>query len=141
MKKLILMLLPFLLTFSCKTTKPVSPDTFQGNQLIFGNGGGVANQVTEYTLLENGQLFLKKSGGEERKEIKKLKAKMVKGIFSRAEKLNIDKTVFNHPGNMTFFVTLKLPAGSHTIQWGDNDYTVPPDILSFYNYLFVCIHP
>ncbi len=133
--KLILTVLFFLpLLFSCKQAQ-FTPKNYKGYQLVAGTSGGVTGMMKEYVLLGNGQLFLSKGLKGEWKEVRKLKKSKTKDIFNKAEELGLGTLKFNHPGNMTSYLILKLPPRSNEIKWGEPGISPPDGVSAFYNYL------
>lgn len=112
-----------LMLSSC--TKQANPLTYTRNQLIFGSGGGFANQVNEYRLLENKHLFFRKNNDSTFKDLGKQKAKTMKKLFEESEVLFQENTGFNEPGNMYYFVKLQKNSQTQSIVWGSLHAQVP----------------
>ena len=132
--RLLSMAAVLLLLNSCHLQR-YTPATFPGKQLTFGSGGGFTGQVTEYTLLENGQLFLNNTLTKEIKQVQRLGWKKRKWAFAEAEKLNLDQLSFNHPGNLYYFIQVKQGETSHRVTWGDPTAATPPQLEEFYRQL------
>lgn len=98
--------------------KHTNPLTYTKKQLIFGSGGGFANQVNEYRLLENKHLFFRKNDDTTFKDLGKQKAKTVKKLFEASEMLFQGKSGFNEPGNMYYFVRLQKDNQTQSVVWG-----------------------
>jgi hypothetical protein len=127
-----LFILPLL--FSCKSTQ-YTPKNYNGAQLVIGSSGGVTGMMKEYVLLDNGQLFLSKGLNGEWKEFSKLKKTKTREIFSSAAELGLGTLKFKHPGNVTYYLTLKQPPRSNEIKWGEPGVPPPDGIIAFYSYL------
>jgi hypothetical protein len=112
-----------------------TPATFPGKQLTFGSGGGFSGQVTEYTLLENGQLFQHNTLTKEMKQLRRLGWKKRRWAFAEAEKLNLNKLSFNHPGNRYYFIQVKKGDATHRVTWGNPTEVTPPQLEEFYQQL------
>ena len=99
----------------CKTTKHNLSD-YEGDQLVFGSGGGFTGMVKELTVLPNGQLF--KGFGPQPDEQEKIKRRKAKKLFKKAAKLDLINTKFNKPGNMYYFIRYKQGDQVNEITWG-----------------------
>lgn len=119
----------------CKTTKVQSPEIFNKRKITFGSGGGFAGTITEYCLLENGQLFGKNSKMNKWQSIDTLHQNQVKQYFKQIENLNLLDIKFDMPGNWSYFVTINDGSKDHKIQWSMEQKPSHADIESFYNIL------
>lgn len=97
----------------------ILPDSYEKNQVIFGNGGGFTGKWTYYYLLENGELY--KNNGFEKtyKQLKKIDRKKVKEIFNKITEIDFENIKFNHPSNMTYFIEFKNKDKAHRVSWGN----------------------
>jgi hypothetical protein len=125
------------LSFSCKSTH-YTPRTYRSAQITVGSSGGVTGSIKEFTLLDNGQLFVSKGVTGEIKEMKAVGRSETNRIFKRAEEAGLATLKFNHPGNMTYFLILRNPSKSNAIKWGESGISPPPGSkgilrLSFYS--------
>jgi hypothetical protein len=92
--------------FSCKSTKNIEPNAFEGRQIRFGSGGGFTGAVTQWALLDNGRLWGATGAPNAKMEsLAKVSKKGVAKIFSMADSLDWSRPV-NAPGNMYRFVEL-----------------------------------
>lgn len=98
--------------------KQTNPLTYTKDQLIFGSGGGFANQVNEYRLLENKHLLFRKNNDTTFTDLGKQKAKTVKKLFEASEMLFQETSGFNEPGNMYYFVRLLKDQQTQSVVWG-----------------------
>ena len=140
MKKItqLLFLLILASTFSFCKVKKYTPVDYPKGQIIFGSGGGFAGTVTEYVLLENGQLFTKKSLEGEYQNVKKLERNVVKQMFNNISFLKIEEVELNEPGNMYYYLQIKNKNSDHRIVWGGSQ-PAPKEIKNFYNTLnYLC---
>ena len=112
-----------------------TPATFPEGQLAFGSGGGFTGQVTEYTLLENGQLFETNSLTKETRELKRIGALARRQLWAATERLELQKRDFNHPGNQYAFLQRKRGETTHRVTWGSPGHPVPDDIRAVYQQL------
>lgn len=128
----------FLLTiaysFSFCKTQQYTPADYQKGQIVFGSGGGFTGGVTEYALLENGQLFSKANMGADFVAVKKLKSNLVTQLFKNIEVLKLKEVQLNDPGNRYYFIQIKGKDIDHKITWGNNE-TAPKQVTSFYKIL------
>jgi hypothetical protein len=128
------------LLFSCKSTH-YTPKTYKAAQLTIGSSGGVSGTIREYILLDNGQLFMSKGINGELKELRKIGKGETARIFKKADELGIGTLKFNHPGNMTYSLTLKKSSGTNAVSWGESGIPAPTGIKEFYDYLVSLVQP
>lgn len=153
MKRLLLTLLAFLLVSTeffvqaqgihdaasnvatVRKTVPVStPATYQGRQIMVGNGGGFTGFTTTYYLLQNGKLFGRRSRDTTFTFIRQRSTATTKRMFSRVENTcKIKKTKFNNPGNRYKFVRWRKGKLEYAVTWGDVGKTVPASYSTFYD--------
>lgn len=132
-KQILLFLSIISLLVSCSSSANVTNDP-GGRILVFGNGGGFTGIYTNYQLDENGNVSAL-SADSTLKLIKKLRKKQTRDIFARADKIIIAQPSFNHPGNMTWFITYQVNGAENKYAWGDANISVPSEIKDFYNQL------
>lgn len=123
-----------MLTLSCSRTT-YTLENLPDAQITFGKGGGFTGAVTEYTLLENGQLFKKDGVGKEMLEIKSTKRKMAKKVFQQMNELKLMEKNFNHPGNIYYFIRCKANGQENYLSWGASDHQPDDQLKSFYEKL------
>ncbi|GAB4032870.1 FAD-binding oxidoreductase [Spirosoma jeollabukense] len=153
MKRLLLTLLAFSLVLSglcvqaqgihvtvsnvatVRKTVPVStPATYQGRQILVGNGGGFTGFTTTYYLLENGKLFGRRSRDTTFTLIRRQTSTTTKRMFSQIENAcKIKKTKFSNPGNTYKFVRWRKGKLEYTVTWGEAGKTVPASYPKFYD--------
>jgi len=122
------------LSFSCKSTK-YTPANFPESQITFGSGGGITGLVTDYTLLENGQLFKRNSRDNEFEALPKIKSKLTKQMFKNYNFLGIGDFTTNDPGNMSYFIQFKDKDNKeHKITWNDQS-EVDDKVKTYYSLL------
>lgn len=135
--KTILLTLTLLATaflfFACKHTKYV-PGNFPDRQLRWGSGGGFAGKETSYTLLDNGQIFVRDKGGQ-LTETGKTKGKKAKALYGMIETLGLFNLDFKYPGNTYDFVEVLSGDSVQRISWGAKDKPVDPKIKDFFGQL------
>lgn len=132
-----LIIITLLLT-ACQAQKFTTAN-LPDKQLIFGSGGGFTGKVTQYILLENGQVFTSDGPDSENKELKIIDKKTALKLFDEAEKLHLEDRDFNHPGNMYYFLEFKRDATPEKVTWGIPSESTPQDLLDFYQRLQTAI--
>lgn len=136
MKTILILLTLFASAFlwiACKQTK-YAPGNFPDKQLRWGNGGGVVGKETTYTLLDNGQIFVRDMGGP-LTEKNKVKDKKAQAMYAMIETLGLQKIDFQHPGNVYDFIEVLSGDSVHRISWGEKDVPVDPKIKDLFNQL------
>lgn len=128
-----------LFTFS-SCTKYANPLDYTRKQLIFGSGGGFANQVNEYRLLENKRLYARKNNDSTFTSLGRQKAKIVKTFFKESDVLFQEKMTFNEPGNMYYFVRLKQQNQTQSVVWGRPNSEAPEKIKELHKLLMNLVH-
>ncbi len=126
--------LPILFFFfwSCKSYQPLNwPD----KRLLFGSGGGFTGAVTEFILLENGQLFTHTGVETQYKELKKVGRRTTKNLFSRAAQLKELDAGVNQPGNIYYFISDFQTGKERRIAWGAHDVPVSETVKELYREL------
>lgn len=133
-----LFLLPVLF-FQCNSGKHL-PDNLPDKQLFFGDGGGITGGMTEYILLENGQLFKRNSlaataepGAWE--ELKRVKKKTAVELFEKFESEKFQSLSFEEPGNRYYFLGRVQEKELTRLTWGNPNFTLPDSVETFYRSL------
>ena len=135
--KAILILLTLLaavfLWLACKQTK-YAPGNFPDRQLRWGSGGGFAGKETTYTLLDNGQIFVREMGGA-LTEAGRIKDKKAKAFYDMIGTLGLDTLHFQHPGNLYDFIEVLNGDSVNRISWGEKNIQVDPKIRDLFRQL------
>ena len=130
-KKIFLFLSGFLaMVFGCKTNQ-YTIDNFPPQQIRFGGGGGFTGHVTEYILLENGQVFKHYPLREDTTEIKALKKKEAQALFEKADSLQILTLKHHYPGNMYYYINHQTAEANNTITWGLPDHPISDTLYQY----------
>lgn len=117
-----------------KTAHAPTPASYTGRQLLVGNGGGFTGFSTMYYLLDNGQLFSRRSQDTIYRVLGKLTPTDTKRAFATVETTGrIKKVSFNKPGNTYRFVGWKKGKQQYTVTWGAPSATVPTTYSTFYD--------
>lgn len=116
-----------------KTTKALTPATYKGRQVAVGSGGGFAGFSTTYYLLDNGQLFGRRSQDTAFTLIGKQTSTNTKRVFATVEdKCKVKTTRFDNPGNVYKFVQWRKGKQDYKVAWGAPGTTVPVNYPKFY---------
>lgn len=135
MKKLILFSLlsvGFLLFSQCKSAVRYTPGNLPAEQLHWGYGGGFSGMETAFVLLRNGQIFRRKGAGGILEEVKTVKPRRAKELYSLFDK-ELKRYDFNRPGNVYSFVQWQEGSNIRRIAWGDDRYPVEQKAKDFFN--------
>ena len=138
------LLLGFILIISCCTPqqKVTKSADWKGASLKFGSGGGFTGASTIYTLLPNGQLFVRTGvvdGVED--EIPSISKKRAKTLFSTASKIKWVHERVSNPGNMYSTITYNTGKQAYEMTWGDGKYFPPADIQQLFKDLNSILPP
>lgn len=133
--KTIVLLLAFSATgfFACKPAR-YTTENLPDRQLRWGNGGGYVGKETTYTLLDNGQVFVRETGGKIA-EAPTAKPKKAKALYETMESLGLSALDFQHPGNTYHFIEVLNGTNINRISWGEKGYTVDPNVQDLYKQL------
>lgn len=112
-----------------------NPLTYTKNQLIFGSGGGFANQVNEYRLLDSRYLYSRRNNDSTFKELGKQKSGTVKKLFKESEAFFKEAQEFNQPGNMYYYIRLQKGYQTQSLVWGRPDTKAPEKATGLYRHL------
>ncbi len=120
------------LSYSCKT---YDANELPDEQLQFGNGGGFTGMTTEYTLLKNGQIFIRqgRADGGEQKELGQVKAAQAKAIYAAWETNDLLREEISQPGNRYYFICMKKDTMEYRQSWGSSGYTPDTSITAIYD--------
>ncbi|MEO0044068.1 MAG: hypothetical protein RL329_3516 [Bacteroidota bacterium] len=124
-----------LISFHCAGQKKGTLDKLPKNQIVFGAGGGFGGTVSEFCLADDGQLF-EKTSKTDYQRLKTVDKKIVKAHFARLDSLALQRVLFNQPGDIYYYITLRRPkTDEHQVLWGKTDRPVRADIQQFYDSL------
>lgn len=132
MRFLPLLLLLFLFV-SCSTNRYTNPTIYPDARINFGNGGGFSGMVTEYVLLDNGQLLKKLTQVDSFEMVTTIDKNQTTQLFENYKFLNIGSLQYNQPGNMYRFLRFEHQDTKHQIIWSGNQYPEQyPNLKIFY---------
>ena len=124
-----------LILFSCKTKKEAT-DPSKAPSITWGSGGGFTGKEVSFALTENGQIFKHEGlNAGQSLEMKAVKAKVAKAMFSSAKELNLSEIALNKPGNMYYFIEFPGAEKPIRITWGDGETEVPQKLKDFHRVL------
>jgi len=133
-KKLLSILLLVGLFSSCKTTEhqlDELPDTY----LSYGSGGGFAGSLDEIFIFENGQVLESKTFVDSTIVHPKVKKSEVKSLIDYVLKENLLTYKMFKPGNLYYFINIKIDGAENRIVWGVERGNTPERIAPLYNKL------
>lgn len=117
---------------ACKSKKTVI-DPMTAPSIVWGNGGGFTGKEVSFRLLQNGKIYKTEGlNSGMQLELKPIKAKVAKAMFSAATELNLNEVALNAPGNMYHFVELQRDGKPYRITWGDKEAELPQKVKDFY---------
>lgn len=122
---------------SCASSGKVSDDSTHP-RLIFGNGGGFTGNYTSYQLQDDGRVYSMLPDSS-RQKINRIGKKQTRSILTQADKLKLAHPAFNHPGNITWFISYQTINEIIEYKWGDINVPVPTEIKDFYNQLITTV--
>jgi len=135
MTKLCLFLSMTFLLIQCKSKDYLTPYEYEGRVIDFGSGGGFTGKVKQYTIMDNGQVFINADKEGFVDGLKKLGKDQVKQVFNSYDQMNFDQMNFNNPGNLYHFITMKSNGTTHKLTWGDKETKAPNELEVFHNIL------
>ncbi len=107
---------------SCSTTRYTNPAEYPNARINFGSGGGFSGMVTEYVLLDNGQLLKKMMQADSFEMVTTVDKNQTTQLFENYKFLNIGNLQYNQPGNMYSFIHFHHENTEHKIIWPGNQY-------------------
>lgn len=116
----------------CKHPTKFTADALPDRQIRWGKGGGFVGKETTYTLLENGQIFLRDMGGP-LSALDSVKRRKAKALYDTAQHLGLSRLDFKHPGNTYQFIEVMQDNQLQRISWGDAQHPVDPAIATLFS--------
>ncbi|WKN42608.1 hypothetical protein [Tunicatimonas pelagia] len=124
----------FLFSLSNCQRASFQPETIDQHYITFGKGGGMANQVSTYYILQNGRAYQHNNLTKEYKSLPRLNKAERKQVFSQAEALPGTAFGSKEPGNIYYFLTIHTDT-VRQCTWGRQGFTPADSLTSFYEYL------
>lgn len=122
-----------LFCYSCKSPQQRFSE-YQGSVITLGYGGGFSGEYKEYSLLENGGVYLFNTLSKEREYFGKLDSNVTKQLFKNYINLGLNKKILNNPGNMSYYIVYKDDKIDHKLLWSNMD-KINSDLRIFYEIL------
>ncbi|MBK7935911.1 MAG: hypothetical protein IPJ82_01920 [Lewinellaceae bacterium] len=119
--------------FACKPTQ-YTTENLPDRQLRWGSGGGYVGKETTYTLLDNGQVFVRETGGK-LAETTNTKPKKAKVLYETMGTLGLSTLDFQHPGNIYNFIEVLNGTDINRISWGEKGHAVDQQVQDLYRQL------
>lgn len=130
-------LLTLLFLMACRTTQYTHPADYPNASISFGSGGGFSGMVTEFSLLDNGQLLKKLATQDSFEMLKTIDRKLAKQIFDNYTFLNINQIDHQQPGNLYRFIKYHSGETQNEIVWAPGN--APTDNLTLFNNILMGI--
>ncbi len=116
-------LLLFLLLFAaCSSSRYINPTEYPDARINFGHGGGFSGMVTEYVLLDNGDLLKKLTQVDSFEIVTTIDKDQTTQLFENYKFLNIESVDCNEPGNMYRYIHFHHEDTDHKIMWSSGQY-------------------
>ncbi len=119
---------------SCKSTEHTLeklPDTY----LSFGSGGGFAGAHDETFFFENGQVLMSKTFVDSTIVLPKVDKSEISALINQILDENLLTYKLFDPGNMYYFLKMKIDGAEAYIVWGNKREQCPPELRNIYNKL------
>ncbi len=116
--------------FSCKSMEQ-SFDDYKGKIITIGFGGGFTGEYKEYSLLENGDMFLYNTTSKKRTYLGKVEKNVAEQMFENSKMLNLPKYRLNKPGNMNKYIKFRINQVENKILWSKSE-DINSDLNTFY---------
>lgn len=134
MKNLFIILFGFsIILAGCSTQEKLAQ--YEGNEIVFGNGGGFTGQEISYKITPDGKIEMTDKLKNETTELKNLSAGKTLKVFEQITELNLAGLDFNNPGNMYYFIKESYKTGKEEVVWGDGEKNPPQAVLDYYQLL------
>lgn len=123
---------------SCRSAESVRSDINTNNKrYAVGKGGGFTGDYTEYILNEDGKVYKYDFKYNREIYVKDLDKADLNYFLEKIDKLSLDGVEINEPGNMSYYIDVRLGKTSlNKIVWGANLYYPPPELVNFHKELF-----
>jgi hypothetical protein len=126
-----------LIFVGCKPSQSTTENTSANKRYAVGQGGGFTGAYTEYILEENGKVYKYDFKYDREVYIKDLEKVQLNYFLERIKELGLDGVEINQPGNMSYYIDIRIGKSSYNkIVWGANLYYPPNDLVEFQKELF-----
>lgn len=99
---------------------------------IVGSAGGFTGQSLRYYFFKDGSVYKQINTASELDRVRTISKKEVKKLFRELKSLQLKKTSFNHPGNITYSIEQHFKSEVASVAWGDSSVPVPASLKNFY---------
>ena len=134
----------FIMLFvACSSNRYTNPTEYPNQRINFGDGGGFSGMVTEYALLDNGQLLKKLNHVDSFEMVTIIDENQTTQLFNNYKFLDMGSLEHKQPGNTYCFIQYHKDLNTeHRIVW-DNHQTIEknPNVKIFYKNLKSLIPP
>ncbi len=108
--------------------------------VVIGHGGGITGATTQYIIEGNGQLtktYGMPTAKMDTTLMGKLSIEQLKQVHEGLDSLKLKELVFNHPGNMSWFIAIEVGDSlQNKIIWGEpNKQKVDEVVKNYHNTL------
>lgn len=118
-----------MMAFSACRNRSYSVNDLPPDYIVFGSGGGFANQLESNYLLPNGQILRTRSIGDVPAQVPALKGKAVRNIYRALEQSGFRELELNAPDNMYSFIAyVEHDEELHRITWGFDAEVLPTKV-------------
>jgi hypothetical protein len=117
----------------------IAPESLPKTFISFGTGGGFTGAVGEFCLLENGQLLEKEEGGKSYKKIADIGKESAGTYFAKWNDLQLNKRLFQEPGDLYFYICMRSGGDDHKIIWGSKDKPITEEVGKYYDSLVALV--
>jgi hypothetical protein len=118
------------------------PDTREGPQIHFGQGGGITGFASHYVLLYDGRIFEKPARDTAYVFREKWDAKFAAQMFKNYDVLGLGAIDHYKPGNLYYFIEYREKDNTiHRHSWGQPGPPPEEELINFYNLLQKSLTP
>ena len=123
---------------SCKTAEEVKSDTAPtGKRYAIGQGGGFTGEFTEFILSENGKVHKYDFRYDREVYFKDVNKVDLNYFMEQIEELSIEGIEMNQPGNMTYYIDVRIGKTSiNKITWGSYNFNPDEELVKLHKELF-----
>lgn len=135
--KPIIFLIIIISTLSCVSSESLSSDNNNIKRYAIGKGGGFTGDYTEFILNENGKVYKYDYKYDREVYYKELEKVDLNYFLEQIEELGLEGIDINQPGNMTYYIEVRIGQNSiNKITWGANLYYPPKELVAFHEEIF-----
>lgn len=122
---------------SCVSNETLNKDNNHGKRYAIGKSGGFTGEVIEFILNENGKVYKYDYKYDREYFYKDLDKVDLHYFLEEIEKLGLDGVDINEPGNITYYIDVRIGQNSiNRIVWGKNLYYPPKELVTFHDEIF-----